>query len=637
MAHETTGAIETRIGDFVLAGAEDGTLTGIRNAHDPAAMNWVRPEGGWGAVEAPGSLSVRRSTLPGADGEVSQRIELRNDTQFPVLTAVGEIAVAVPFHDAYDSGSTCMTDRCHAHVWCGGTTTYVMGLRMGGAAPHLGLVLDEGSIVHYSIERDTERSSNDRGTIRLLSAPVALEPGESTTIGWRLFWHAGRDDFATRALGTESFLRVEADRYVLELGDPLHVDLAGGPAHAAWDLVPAGVEGASVETVGDRATVRGLPLGHHRIDVTRGGERTHLAVWVRPALRDLVAARCRFIVEHQAYHRPGSSLDGALLVYDNEDDHPYYSHVNDHNAARERVGMGVLLAKALRGGIDVPGAAEALAAYWRFLTREVVDVESGVVANDVRHNHDMHRLYNYPWIVTLGLEMYDLYGDQDHLLVAARVARAYYRGGGHSFYPIELPMHRLVVALREAGRIDEAESLTEDLAEHCRRIMAVGTDYPPSEVNYEQTIVAPAALILLEMFHVSGEERYLAEAERHLEILRLFNGPQPDHRLNEVAIRHWDGFWFGKRRLLGDTFPHYWSGLSGRAFASHARATGREESTRIAHRSISGVLSMFTPDGRATCAELYPFSVNGEPGGYRDPWANDQDWGLYFAVDELVG
>ena len=45
-----------------------------------------------------------------------------------------------------------------------------------------------------------------------------------------------------------------------------------------------------------------------------------------------------------------------------------------------------------------------------------------------------------------------------------------------------------------------------------------------------------------------------------------------------------------------------------------------------------GVLSMFRPDGRATCACMFPETVNGRPGNYDDPLANDQDWGLYFAL-----
>lgn len=43
---------------------------------------------------------------------------------------------------------------------------------------------------------------------------------------------------------------------------------------------------------------------------------------------------------------------------------------------------------------------------------------------------------------------------------------------------------------------------------------------------------------------------------------------------------------------------------------------------------------MFKPDGRATCAYVYPVTVNGAPAKGADPYANDQDWGMYFALCE---
>ena len=39
---------------------------------------------------------------------------------------------------------------------------------------------------------------------------------------------------------------------------------------------------------------------------------------------------------------------------------------------------------------------------------------------------------------------------------------------------------------------------------------------------------------------------------------------------------------------------------------------------------------MFFEDGKASCAYVYPKSVNDMESGYWDPYANDQDWGLYF-------
>ena len=45
-----------------------------------------------------------------------------------------------------------------------------------------------------------------------------------------------------------------------------------------------------------------------------------------------------------------------------------------------------------------------------------------------------------------------------------------------------------------------------------------------------------------------------------------------------------------------------------------------------------GCLNLFRKDGSASCAMVYPEMVNGKKGHYYDPWANDQDWALYFAL-----
>ncbi len=121
-------------------------------------------------------------------------------------------------------------------------------------------------------------------------------------------------------------------------------------------------------------------------------------------------------------------------------------------------------------------------------------------------------------------------------------------------------------------------------------------------------------------------------------ILELFNGDQPDGYLHQTAIRHWDGYWFGKRKLYGDTFPHYWSSLTGIAYKLFSGITGEKRYGEMAQASLRGVLPLLMPDGSSSSARLHPLTVNGQRGGYFDPWANDQDWGLYhmlkYGVDE---
>lgn len=183
--------------------------------------------------------------------------------------------------------------------------------------------------------------------------------------------------------------------------------------------------------------------------------------------------------------------------------------------------------------------------------------------------------------------------------------------------------------LKKAGWQKEYDELLSLFVDHAEKLCEVGENYPASEVNYEQSIVAPAADVILSVYLLTGNRKCLEEGARQVKILELFNGMQPDYHLHEVAIRHWDGYWFGKRRYFGDTFPHYWSGLTGMVFKMYGEITGSSDWKKRGEASIRGVLPLFFTDGSASCACVYPMEVNGQKAGFYDPYANDQDWGLY--------
>ena len=201
--------------------------------------------------------------------------------------------------------------------------------------------------------------------------------------------------------------------------------------------------------------------------------------------------------------------------------------------------------------------------------------------------------------------------------------------GGEKHYPIELPALPISEALEKAGMAEEKMELEKLFIKHADCIRATGIYYPPHEVNYEQTIVVPAADVLLQVYLLTKEEKYLDAVKQHITLLDMFNGQQPDYHLHETAIRHWDGYWFGKRKLYGDTFPHYWSAETGVVFTRYGMITGESKWLEKGRRSLRGVLPMIHADGSASCAYLFPLTVNGKPGKYFDPYANDQDWGLY--------
>jgi hypothetical protein len=250
------------------------------------------------------------------------------------------------------------------------------------------------------------------------------------------------------------------------------------------------------------------------------------------------------------------------------------------------------------------------------------------------------RLYNWPWVMQLHVEMARLTGlardgresSRRSLERFVTTVENFYANGGDRFYPIGVPVLDGLRALEAAGMGEERARVLARFVQHGERMLERGTAYPVSEVNYEQAIVGPAAIFLLELHRATGEARWLEAARPHLRLLELFNGRQPDHRLHDVAIRHWDGYWFGKERSWGDTFPHYWSTLTAIAFHHFALATGDTAYARRADDIVRNNLSLFRADGRASAAFIYPLTVNGQAARFADSYANDQDWALVHAL-----
>ena len=120
---------------------------------------------------------------------------------------------------------------------------------------------------------------------------------------------------------------------------------------------------------------------------------------------------------------------------------------------------------------------------------------------------------------------------------------------------------------------------------------------------------------------------------KHIKVLERFNGHQPSFHLSELPIRFWDDRWFGKRRLFGDTFPHYWSCLTARAFKAYYNCSGNEAYKFAAEHCIRNCLCLFNDKGEGSCAYVYPFKINDINGEFYDEWANDQDFALYFYLE----
>ncbi len=599
---------------------------------DPKHMNWLRDDFPYAEVKCPPEFSAEVQNEKEGD-VLTTKVVVSYNGAHPYFTNAGSIAISFPLQDRYTDSVTCQDYRCHAHIFCGENTSYIMALRMGGTAPHLGMVLTKGSLSGYSVERDVKLQSNDRGCFWLHPSAQEFAPGDTMTLEWKVFPHQGREDFREKLKTFSQVILVDAEQYVIYPGETSKVTIE--PAFEAEKVTVNGVPLEKTENGVYEYLFENEKTGEYVLSICADEVKTTCRLLVQEWPEALAVKRCEFIIDHQQYHGKIKELQGAYLPYDNEEKILVCTPENDFNAGRERTGMGVLIARALQQNLlkDREKAEQSLREYREFYLRELVDAKTGLVCNCSGKDNSYFRLYNYPWAATFFIECWKLWGEKEDLKTAVHIVEKFYEQNGFRFYPIEMPIVLLCRELEKAGEQEDLKTVKDLFRRHADQLIEIGTAYPGSEVNYEQSIVQPAAEVILQVYEVTGEEKYLRGAEQQIAVLELFDGQQPDYHLHETAIRHWDGYWFGKRRVFGDTFPHYWSAENGRTFKRYARLTGNKEYDIRGEHSLRGVLSMFFEDGTATCAYLYPYSVNGQKTDFADPYANDQDWGLCMNLE----
>lgn len=624
---------------------ENGTVSSLKNPVDKDAMNWVEGAQEWGMIKDAEVVSVEKTE----DGLVAvyQTKHLRitverklcrdkyretycfeNRHDFDVFFNRGAVGIYATFNDNYDLASICMTQKCHTHIWCGRNSSYVKAVKMGPCDFGLGLVLTRGSLDTYSVERDLTQISNDRGDFIFHPSIFNLRPGEKMVIEWELFWYKDRE-FRAAIADYDSVLLVDADNYTVYSNEVIEFSVNRPNVEVYLDE-----EKISVTVCGDKTCVTYRPqrLGDHTFVLKYGDRETITQFFVQIPFKELARKRAEFITQKQQFHRPGDSLDGAYMIYDNQDKCLVYDEIfSDHNASRERLGMGIFIAKYLQYDHDEEMYA-SLMKYYKFVAREFFDEESGAVYNAVGKNPAFKRLYNAPWMSVFMLEMYNLTGNDVYLERMFKLLCVYYEIGGERFYPNGLSMYETVEALKKAGKSEKAAKLTAMYQRHVDRIIETGINYPEHEVRYEQTIVTPAVAFIAQMYQITHEPKLIEECHKQLMILEKFNGRQPSHLMNDLAVRHWDGYWFGKRMLYGDTFPHSASIHSSDAFLHYYWISGDEEWKKRAVCGARNNLSVYRPDGSASCTRVHPLFVNGVRGEYYDEFANEQDGLLYFMI-----
>ncbi|GAB3419015.1 hypothetical protein [Flindersiella endophytica] len=644
-------------GDGTVEVDDDGLVVGVKHRLHPAlnavldsGVGWFGPEWRWGTglliTDAGSGRFARPASVSLGDSVVSLRHEpvdglvvettrefgeswreryvLRNTTPSPVT--VGSFAVTTPIRDVYGPAKQVLLESCHAHVWTGGAESWLVAIRMDGAAPVLALDLTEGELWAYSVAgRHIGTSSNVRGVLQLHAtdharAPhafggqpeLALAPGEELALGWEIGWTA---DVAAALGGRRS--TIAADVLAAATGTPisLHANDNGEVA------VESGTHGIT-----------------HQDVAHADGRRSRVAVLHHTPLAELVGRRVEAVLRnHRAVERDGSRA-AAFVPYDTSTGLrlPHDLGWADWNDARERVGMAHLLLTARAHGwlADAAEADRALLAYKGFCVEHIVRPDGRV--RDSSTSSRTERLYNNPWFAQLFAELFTGFGDPEDLTRAVAILDAYYEDGGEGFLAIGVAeaVHRVAGLCSEHGRTADADRLRGRLVSHGLAFAALGSELPAHEVAYEQSMVAPLLSILEGAWRISPEPALHDSLRTTLPWLLAFAGRQPHVRLRNVSIRHWDGYWFGKLRLWGDTFPHYWSVLSARALrdwpADVDLPAGWEgvDLEAVIRDVCLANLADFTADGGASCAFVFPSAIDDLPGYVADPLANDQDWAL---------
>ncbi len=652
---------------------ESGFLRSIRVLGDASDMNWVLEDSEWGKLEhfeikeasfADGKLTQKAIHDTGLlemtvekyieNGKYTEKYSVKNLHWLDFFITPDTFGIYFPFDCKMIRANIAeqFVKKCTAHVWCGEHTSWIYGAKIGGKPPYLVAHLTEGSMSEYSIDRDlsmTRSCSDYRGIILMNPAPVSILPGETAV--YKFVYEATnkhpkdylREDTDQIFISSDKFSVYKNESTVLDIECRRGLkDLV-----ATVDDTPLHVEYISENHA--RVEFSSPKTGDYTIYVSANGERTLARVNVLLPLDELLEKRAYFIAEKQQYNKPGSRLDGAYMVYDRDLRAIHYDGWTDCNCCRERVVMGIIVAKQLQRKFDQK-LYDSLMKYMEFIEREVFNTETMFIEGGLRDYNLPRRAYNEPWVSLLYRELYAITGDKKHLDYAARILIEYYEWWGVQYGGNCVEPYETAIILREAGMNEYADKLENYELRHVERILKnVYESEGYTETGYEHETPNSRGIFLFNVYQKTKNEKYLPLAYDNIDSSRSFFSFQPDFHFNCISVRHWDCYWFGKRKIYGDTMPHYWSEKAAKMLDAQDNAMGTDHSQEI-RQILLGNLCLYRDDGFASNNHLAPYIVHPHvpegktPGsshtevrGYfygkeNDAWANDQDWALYYAI-----
>ncbi|WP_413353811.1 hypothetical protein [Microbacterium sp. 1P06AB] len=537
------------------------------------------------------------------------------------------LAVQTPFADLYPGALDALTRRVHAHIFTGGEWSWVAAQPMDGSGPVLGLTLTEGALWGYSVEtRNAGTISNARGHLVLHATDrarvpdafggqpvIKLAPGATYSLAWELAWYEDISAFTRQAPTPAEF-----STYSATVGEMITVRTS--------QVVTADV-GVTVTPSETDVLLTATTPGIYGVRIG-GGSRTE--VLFHDTVRDTVRKRARYVLDYQrSAERPGL-LAHAILPVDTRTRLTQPTNGwNDWTDGSERIGVALMIQHALmRGWLDAD-ADVALDGWADFARRYLID-DTAAPRRGSQQQHAGIRLYDSPWLSRFFLLRHRQHGRPADLELAASLLERGFELGLSRILTIGFSEVACAVsdALEHDGQLTRAAAIRQEVVSSARHFAARGSDLPGHEVAYEQAIVAPLLNLLIDAHRLTGDDEFQDAIGARLPWLLAFGGPQPHARLNGVAIRHWDGYWFGQRRQWGDVFPHYWSALTASVLLRLPQPLHTPHTDELAETILRANMVNYGVDGSATCAFVMPTSVDGVPAHFADPLANDQDFHL---------
>ncbi|MFA5206096.1 MAG: hypothetical protein WC708_16995 [Lentisphaeria bacterium] len=649
-----------------------GFINEITDINDEYKSNWVLSNSQWGRVQgfdvesvsddekgitvfAAGtaldsdglSLKIKREMT--ANGYI-ESYTFKNKTDAEFFVTQETFGIYFSFNSIMEGLSKNLNHVSNAHVWCGDRVCWICGKKINGQDNKLIINMTNGLISDYSISRDVSRTliaADYRGDIVLNPTPCIIDHNGELTISFEYFFTTLEEEKALAE--RDNFINVYANTYTEFIGNTIHcfIEYNGKINDIKVICNKKEVEIKNREQL-ITWDVKSDNWGEITIDVYVNDKHTYIKLNFIEPLDKILESRAYFIAKNQQFLKEGSHLDGAYLIYDKVEDRQHFSdQFRDYNGGRERIVMGIIILKQLQKKHD-DFLMQSIERHRLFVEREHFDTQTGVTYNQIcRNNKEANRIFNYPWFSLYFKEWYVLTGEKKYIEMAAHALRQYYKitkyiEGGQNVEAYDIIKH-----LKKEGLLDLADLLKEDLIKNAENIIKCGISSATFECSYVNEWPNERLVYLSQAYLLTKDKRFLDATTVHKKSAESFYTHQPDFHMNSIALRHWDRFWFGKKRQFGDLYPHYWSALMGWMYWWYQKASGEDYSKTI-EEILKNNLCIYRTDGFAANNYLYPYKIDAyslvpnfndpfrSTGSYYgkeyDEWANDQDWSLYIAL-----